>query len=165
MSNALTSKYVCELLRYFLFTICILRDVELYAICCQSFLFVIWSKQAARSLTTIIIMSSSSCGFVRYGRTPLHFAYKEEKLETAKVVLDRGASIDKKDNIGCSVLHEVRLMGCGAMWGLAFVMIVMMKLVIMVTMMIAIVMSISLSSSVQCHNCLMMIKFLSPDTQ
>jgi len=43
----------------------------------------------------------------RVGRTPLHFAYYGKHIDTAQILLDRGAGIDTKDRLGCSALHEV----------------------------------------------------------
>ena len=45
--------------------------------------------------------------FDSLGRSPLHFAYFNEHVETARILLTRGASINKKDNLGSTVLHEV----------------------------------------------------------
>ena len=44
-----------------------------------------------------------------HGRTPLHYAYYEQKFETASAILSRGAEMNAKDNLGCSALHEVRM--------------------------------------------------------
>ena len=43
----------------------------------------------------------------RFGRSPLHFAYFERHLEAAKLLIDHGADINLKDELGCTVLHEV----------------------------------------------------------